>query len=504
MTSTFRFPRMLALCAVLCAPAVLLADDLDNLFRLREARTRRVSSSDQNWQNGNGDCRAIAPGATLTVADIKGPGIIRHIWFTIAADDPEYGRSLTLRMYWDGNDQPAVESPIGDFFAVGNGQLRVVKSLPVAVSSTGRAMNCYWPMPFHQNARITLTNDSKKYNVGCAFWYVDYEEVDALPPDTALFNAQYRQEYPAQMGRDYLILDAEGRGHYVGTVLSVRTRTASWFGEGDDRFYIDGETEPSLRGTGTEDYFCDAWGFKDVDQLYYGVVMGAWENMGAYISVYRWHINDPVHFRTSLKVTIEHKGVMFNDKGQVISGFMERPDLFASVAYWYQTGQAKRYATLPPAEERVVPRYAAEFETLAKAFKPTPADTQLQVQDGGYSEGKQVLAQFTKPDGVLAVPFKLDKPHAGLAYLKLTRSFDYGQWRVSLDGKVLPGMDRLDLYASTVVPSSFDLGALDLAAGEHTLKFECLGKNVDSKGYFLGVDALTIQEITPYVAKSGQ
>lgn len=497
-------PRAIALLAVLAAPAVALAGDLDNLFQLREARTRRVSSADANWQNGNGDCRPIAPGATLTVADIQGAGVIRHIWFTIAADDPQYGRSLTLRMYWDGQEEPAVESPIGDFFAVGHGELKTVHSLPVAVSSQGRAMNCYWPMPFSQGARITLTNDSKKYNVGCAFWYVDYEEVDGLPPNAANFHAQYRQEYPAKMGQDYVILDAEGRGHYVGTMLAVRSRTGSWFGEGDDRFYIDGEAEPSLRGTGTEDYFCDAWGFAEIQNPFYGVIMGKWEEVGAYISVYRWHINDPVHFQKSLKVTIEHKGVMFNDKGQVISGFMERPDLFSSVAYWYQTGKAKRYATLPPAEERVVPHRTVEFETALDQVKAEPASTKLEAQAGGYSAGKQILAQFADANSLLTIPFKLDQALAGMGQLKLTKSFDYGTWKVTLDGKTLRGMETLDLYAPTVQPSSFDIGAVDLAAGEHVLKLQCLGKNPNSKGFFLGVDALAVEELTPYVHKSNK
>lgn len=502
MSGKVHWTRIAVLVASLISPAGLLAGDLDNLFKLRDARTRRVASSDANWQNGNGDCRAIAPGATLSVADIKGPGIIRHIWFTIAADDPRYGRSLTLRMYWDGNEEPAVESPIGDFFATGHGRLAYVNSLPVAVSSEGRAMNCYWPMPFHSSARITLTNDSKQYNVGCAFWYVDYEEVDSLPPDAACFHAQYRQEFPATMGQDYLILDAEGRGHYVGTVLAVRTRTASWFGEGDDRFYIDGDAEPTLRGTGTEDYFCDAWGFKEIDRPFYGVVMGKWEDVGAYISVYRWHVNDPVHFQKSLKVTIEHKGVMFNDQGKVISGFMERPDLFSSVAYWYQTGKAKRFATLPPAEERTVQHRRIELESVMADMKAKPADTKLELQDGGYSAGKQVLAQFKDTGGVLTIPLKLDQPLQGSATLKLTKSFDYGTWKVSLDGKVLPGMDALDLYSANVNPSEFRIGSVDLTAGHHELKLQCVGKNAASKGYYVGVDALSVEELTPYVVKS--
>ncbi|MEP0844823.1 MAG: DUF2961 domain-containing protein [Phycisphaerae bacterium] len=481
--------------------AAARADGLDDLFRLREARTRRVSSADPNWRDGNGDCRGIEPGQTLTIADVQGPGIIRHIWFTIAADDPEYGRSLSLRMYWDGAEQPAVETPIGDFFTIGHGRLQPMTSLPVAVSSEGRALNCYWPMPFGRSAKITVTNDSKQYRVGCVYWYVDYEEVDALPADAAYFHAQYRQEYPATMGQDYLILDAVGRGHYVGTVLSSVARTASWFGEGDDRFFIDGAEEPQLRGTGTEDYFCDAWGFRQFNQPFYGVPVWDGYEVGDRVSAYRWHINDPVHFRKSLKVTIEHKGVMFDQAGKVISGFMERPDLFSSVAFWYQTGRAKRFAELPPAEQRVVPRRVIELEGLAKDARPAPSNTPVEPQDGGYSAGKHLWARFAEDGGTLTVPIKLDKPLAGIARLKLTRSWDYGTWRITLNGRTLPGAERVDLYSATIVPLELKVGAIDLPAGTHELKFECLGRNAASAGYFLGADVITVSEVTPYTTE---
>jgi hypothetical protein len=303
------------------------------------------------------------------------------------------------------------------------------------------------------------------------------------------------------MGQDYLILDAEGRGHYVGTVLAVRTRTASWFGEGDDRFYIDGDAEPTLRGTGTEDYFCDAWGFKEIDRPFYGVVMGKWEDVGAYISVYRWHVNDPVHFQKSLKVTIEHKGVMFNDQGKVISGFMERPDLFSSVAYWYQTGKAKRFATLPPVEERVVSRRVIELEAHRAKVTAEPAQTTVEVQRGRYSGQRQILARFEAEGGVLTVPFSLDQAIQGFARLKLTRAKDYGIWRITLDGKPLPGLDSLDLYAGAVEPAELDIGVVDLTEGQHELRLQCRGKNPASQGYFVGVDALEIEALTPYLLK---
>ena len=482
-----------------CKVATSPAGAGDDLFRLRDGRGMRVSSSDPDWRNGNHDARPIKPGETLTIADIEGPGIIRHIWFTINADDPRYGRSLTLRMYWDGQQEPAVESPIGDFFAVGHGLKRYVDSLPVSVTSEGRAYNCYWPMPFAKHARITLSNDSKQHKARSVYFYIDYEKVPALPPDTAYFQAQYRQEFPAKLGQNYLLLDAEGQGHYVGTVLSVYTRTKGWFGEGDDFFYVDGEAEPSLRGTGTEDYFCDAWGFREFNRPYYGVVVQDGYELGDRVSVYRWHIKDPVRFSKSLKVEIEHKGKMNDETGKNISGFYERADLFSSVAYWYQTGRAKRFATLPPADERVVPEMLVELEDLAGAAKAEPAGIAIiAIEAKRFSGGRELLFKCSDPAGKLTVPFKLDANTQGVARLRLETMPEGGIWGVTLDGKTIEGFSAVDLYSATAGVREIRVGMVDLAAGEHTLAFECKGRNPAAQSYWLGIDALTIDQITPY------
>lgn len=478
--------------------SVLAADAADELYRIRDVRTGRSSSSDLKWQTGNGDCRYLKAGDTVTIMDADGPGVIRHIWFTIAAEDPKYGRSLTLRMYWDGQEQPAVETPLGDFFAVGHGLCRNVISEMVAVSSEGRAYNCYWPMPFRKHARITLTNDSQKFIANAIYFQVDYDKMPSLPNDTAYFHAQYRQEYPAKMGQNYLLLDAEGAGLYVGTVLSSQARTGGWFGEGDDFFYIDGEKEPTIKGTGTEDYFNDAWGFREFMRPYYGVPLWEGYDVGDRCTAYRWHVKDPVRFSKSLRVEIEHKGGMFDDAGKLVSGYEERSDLYSSVAFWYQTGVAKRFATMPPAEERVVQATGLELETLSGDIKVTPTDTRFEIQDGGYSAGKQLFVQFAKQESSLVIPIILDRSMEGLGQIKLTKSHDYGIWKITLDGKPLKGLDAVDLYSATIVSQDYKVGSIKLDAGTHELKFECVGKNPASKGYFLGADAVSIEEITPY------
>ena len=476
-------------------------ESLDELAQLRDGQTLRASSSDPDWRSGNGDARSIPPGETLVVADLEGPGIIHHIWLTIGAEDFRYGRSLTLRMYWDGQDEPAVESPIGDFFAVGHGAKREVDSLPVSVTSAGRAYNCYWTMPFAKRARITLSNDSEKHAVGSAYFYVDYEKVLELPANAAYFHAQYRQEYPTKMGQNYLILEAEGRGHYVGTVLSVCLRTKSWFGEGDDFFFIDGAAEPTLRGTGTEDYFCDAWGFREFNRPYYGVVQNDGFEIGDRVSVYRWHIKDPVRFTKSLKVEIEHKGSMRNDKDEPISGFMERQDLFSSVAYWYQTGKAKRFTKLPPADERVTPITMVEFDQYKDAAKTLPGDTKPEAFPSSMmSGGKQLLARFTDEKSTLTVPFKLPTRAKGVAWLRLGACFEGGVWSAALDDKVV--CPNVDLYSPSLSVREVRIGKVDLDAGEHTLRLECKGRNANSRGFIIGVDTIYIEEITPYAVSS--
>ena len=473
------------------------ADDLDGLTRARAGRSMRVSSCDPDWRSGNEDARLLKAGQSLTIADIDGPGVIRHIWFTINAKDPRYGRSLTLRMYWDGRDEPAVESPIGDFFAIGHGSRRCVDSLPVSVTSEGRAFNCYWSMPFAKHARITLSNDSKKYRAKSVYWYVDYEKLPELPPDTLYFHAQYRQEFPAKLGQNYLILDAEGRGHYVGTVLSAYCRTANWFGEGDDFFYIDGETEPSLRGTGTEDYFCDAWGFREFNRPDYGVVQFDGYEVGDRVSVYRWHTRDPVRFTRSLKVEIEHKGTMYDDKGGRVSGFHERADLFSSVAFWYQAGKAKRFATLPAAAERVVPVTLFEIEASVESAKPSPSETKFEASPSTmFSDRQQLLARFAGEKSALVVPFTVAAATRGVARLRLAASPESGVWSVALDGE--PVGNNVDLYAPTWAVREIRVGMVDLDEGEHMLTFECRGRNPSSLGYFLGLDVLSVDEITAY------
>lgn len=486
--------RYAVLFSALIAGAALAAEPLafggmDGLTRLQAGRTMRSSSSDENWRDGNADARWIPPGETLVIADLEGPGVIRHIWNTIAANERGYARLVVLRMYWDGEEHPSVECPLGDFFGIGHGIDEAYISLPFRVSSEGRARNCYWPMPFRKSARITVTNEGKAL-VNAFYYYVDWQQLPELPEDTPYFHAMYRQEHPTVMGRNYLIADIVGRGHYVGTVLNVHQLTASWWGEGDDFFFIDGEDEPSLRGTGSEDYFCDAWGFRRLEGPFYGVPVFEGYDAFSRTTAYRWHIPDPVTFTTALRLEIEHKGVALDETGAMRSGFEEREDHFSSVAYWYQLEPHKPFEPLPPAYDRLTIDYSNLLE--AEAWLPGAQATLAAptLQEGHWSGGGQLFWTPGEPNQTLTLTIPVEKTGEYDIILLPTYSHDYGMFVFELDGAPLG--KRLDLYNASIAVREVHVGTRELAAGDHTLTIRNVGKSALSAGYFFGLDAVLL------------
>ena len=465
-------------------------DPLAGLAQIKPGHAMRASTSDPNWKDGNGDARPIAPGQTLVLADLKGPGEITHLWNTVAAQERGYSRLIVIRMYWDGEKTPSVEAPLGDFFAMGHGIDHPLTSLPVTVSSEGRGRNCYWPMPFGKSARITATNEGAK-QVDAFYSYIDWQKLPKLPANTAYFHAQYRQEHPAVMERNYLIADLEGRGHYVGTVLSVRQLTASWWGEGDDFWFIDGEKKPSLRGTGSEDYFCDGWGLREMSQPYYGAPLMEGNEAFQRTTAYRWHIADPVPFDRSLRLEIEHKGVTFDEKGGIKSGFEERPDDFSSVAFWYQLEPHKPFPPLAPAKDRLYYDWSKMIEAETRLADAKASEGSISTQDGAWGGGKQLF--WTPPRPGQTLEFNVDIATAGNYELLLvmTKSFDYGNCQVEIDGKAVGA--PLRLYSKEIVTKELHLDAGALAAGTHTLRFVNRDKDPESKGYFFGFDSYMFQ-----------
>ena len=296
----------------------------------------RVSSWDQTGHNA--DSIRIMPGETAVLADISGPGVIRHIWSTTTATPPA-GRTLVLRFYWDGAENPSVEVPYGDFFASGHGMEADVDSFPIDVSSRGRSRNCWWRMPFESGARITLENQGDQA-VGGLYYYIDYLALDDSPPTRQRFHAVYHQAYPADFPDNYVILRTEGKGSYLGCVMNVESTEPNWWGEGDDLIEVDNH-EP-LRGTGTEDYFCEAWGMREHDRLFHGsTICEGYDAAGLRSTMYRFHILDPIPFQNNIKVSIEHGTE--ND----------RADNLSSVAFWLQEPVVSQLPELPPVEDRL-------------------------------------------------------------------------------------------------------------------------------------------------------
>jgi hypothetical protein len=231
---------------------------LGSLFEAPSGKAHRASSTSNDPQ-GNLDFVPLASGAEVPIADLHGPGVINHIWLNVQSDDPYAGRLVVLRAKWDGETSPSVEVPVGDFFGVGFSLDGNVDTLPVRVTADGRARSCWWPMPFAESAHLSIRNDSQR-PVRMLQWAVDWNEA-ACPKDVRTFHAQFRTTGRGASARAHKVVETRGRGHYVGTVLSIWSGEEGWPGEGDDRFYIDGADLPTLQGSGLEDYFGDSWGY---------------------------------------------------------------------------------------------------------------------------------------------------------------------------------------------------------------------------------------------------
>jgi len=286
-------------------------------------------------------------GETITLMDVNDSGIIQHIWMTTEANWLGNGRACVLRFYWDNEDTPSVEVPMTDFFAIGHDLFAPVNSLAVIVNPTS-ALNCYWPMPFRKHAKVTFTNESDK-DLGLLTFQITYAETE-VPEEAGYFHAQWRRAVTDRTHPEYMILDdVKGRGHYVGTFLAWTQLSSGWFGEGEIKFFIDGDRKfPTICGTGTEDYFCGSYGFPQVYNTAYvgNTLKHPGENGPPKWSLYRWHVMDPIHFQKDLRVTIQALGWYPNGKYQPLT------DDIASVAYWYQEEPHAEFPKLLPLEKR--------------------------------------------------------------------------------------------------------------------------------------------------------
>lgn len=502
---------------VVLAALLTPRQDLGSLAQSQEGRSRRVTST--RHENGrpvgektelsNYDNFRVEPGKSHVVMDVKGSGVITHIWFTFLGPEPQQWapqgsathQDMLIRMYWDGAEKPQVEAPLGDFFANCFGRRDEVISLPVLVED-GDSYNCYWHMPFRKSARIEIVNQGKQ-NVNLLYYNVDWIE-KPVAADTPSFHAQYRQEYPAVNGRDYTVLETTGKGHYVGTVMAVRSRSPSWFGEGDEKIYIDGEREPGIWGTGTEDYFLSAWGLKKTSTPYFGVpYFDQWGIVGGHTSAYRWHITDPIVFQKGIKVTFEHFGWISPDENPDYKSMSwnEREDDISSVAFWYQTGPSSFGARAPAGPQRRLP----SLERIT-AFARDNADRHgvgdTTRQRLGFYDGDQLLYMPEKAEGAwLEIPFIVREKEPLRLLLNATTSYDFGRYQAYLDGVKIGG--PMDFYSAEIENREFHLLDFWPERGDYVLRLECIGKSPRSDGFYLGLESVRLRERRPRVKQMG-
>lgn len=356
---------------------------LSNMFMPHEAESRSISAENPTGEKGGGakavpDENSAArelgqgwkvspylpdlkPGETFTLADITGPGMITHIWFAgIEEENGPFLRDQVLRMYWDNEETPSVEVPIGDFFCNGFSIPTTINSQPVCVNPR-RGFNCFWPMPFRSHARITLENQSPE-PVRLVFYQFDYLLTE-IPEDAMYFHVQWRRQNPLPYQTEYTVLDGvSGKGRFAGMYLAWGQNNGEWWGEGEVKFYIDGDKDfPTYCGTGTEDYFGGAWCFNNLERNGYENYSTAYMGYPQIIrpdgfysanqrhGLYRWHIADPVFFQKDFKATVQALGWRYSGKKR---RFLPLQDDIASTAFWYQAEPHAKFPELPDANYR--------------------------------------------------------------------------------------------------------------------------------------------------------
>lgn len=493
----------------------------------------RVSSYARN--GGNLDTVGLPVGGQeVTLADLKGPGAITHIWTTFRGE----GRDLIIRFYWEGSNHPSVEAPIGDFFGVAMGVNAPINSYPIQVSSEGRARNCWWYMPFNKSARVTVSNlrSPDAFKDGSVpvrfqnnlYYYIDYQAYSQPIKDLTYFHAQFLETDPTERGKPVTLLDVEGDGHFVGVVMGHRARTPGWFGEGDDIITVDGKI--AFVGTGTEDYFCDAWGFRVFSDLYHGVPLYEGREIGNRLSAYRFHMIDPIPFRKSFKFEIEHW-----------PWFSSWPntgrEYYSSTGFWYQKTIHKAWPHLTKlisnepwdsykgrwhvagaieAEDLGILEYKSKVLASIPSAPPRPgADASSAEQLASILQyGGKPFAQFLMPnlsgdfmlsfdsggDGKfsLAVPVK----EAGNYNVKIfyVRGETFGIAQLAVNGK--PAGNPTDLFLRTVEglsrpiwpPKEYALPGISLKEGLNVFEFTVNSKNPESSAYRIGIDCIVLEK----------
>lgn len=449
------------------------------LPRLKPGKMIQASSFDST--GANNDRINIHAGQTATLLEVDGPGLISRIWFTIDSRDPHFLRRILLRMYWDEEENPSVEVPVGDFFGCGY-EYRHYTSHYLGMSSGG--YYCYFPMPFNKSARIEVVNETGE-EVYAFYYHINYFDFE-LPfaPDIAYFHSQWSRDIRTNTAENYVVLDARGEGHFVGCNIHAEPYSKSfWYLEGDEMVYVDGEEFPSTYGTGTEDYFTSGWYYKNGEFAadYHGLILKDEKTMRTV--AYRHHIPDPIPFRKSLLFTIEHG----HANEEVID--------MSSTAYWYQVEPHHDHSILQsslriPLRE-IIPNGCLEAEDLV--FKSEQLKARIvSMQEHGpeWSKLKQLLVEG-QPGSRFTLTTDNLLEEAYDATLYFTQGPDYG--KATLEAGNVPPV-QFDGYNSTVYPGGrITLKNLQTRDGKLAFTFTINGKQSQATAYNIGLDAIKLR-----------
>ena len=486
---------LLSVFAAACGARAFSQTPLDDILSpgrlpyLKESRLIQISSTDTT--GGNNDYIVVPAGATAVLADIRGAGVITTFWVTIASGDPWFLRRILLRMYWDGERAPSVEVPIGDFFGTGMQYKHYLTPL-VGMSSGG--YYSYFPMPFGTRARIEVVNETGE-EIGAFYYHIDYQKLSRPPaPAVARFHATWHREIRTQPGRYFTLLEAEGRGHLVGVNLSMQSYDRGLsFLEGDETIFVDGEKTPSIRGTGTEDYFNSGWYFNhgEFAAPYHGLILKD-DSLGR-IAAYRFHVLDAIPFRKSIRALIEH-----GDRNREIADY-------SCTAYWYQVEPHKPFPPMLKASLRIplrvaVPNGALEAESLlpegmgARGVEDMSSygpdwSGMTQLRFAPYGPG----AEFT-----LRLPASDERCDVDLYY---TKGPAYGDVDVIAGGRTVGGYAG---YATSVLPGGkISLGDILSPGAPLPVTFRVRGRDARSRGCAIGLDAFVIRPRREYIPAWG-
>ncbi|MEJ2636001.1 MAG: DUF2961 domain-containing protein [Calditrichia bacterium] len=481
---------ILSLCLV---SAVFGQSALDNILSparlpyLKPSKMIQISSHDTT--GGNNDRISLRPGEKATIAQMKGPGVITRIWVTIDSRDPYFLRRIVLRMYWDGEENPSVEVPVGNFFGTGFEYKHYLSEF-VGMSSGG--YYCYFPMPFNKSARIEVENQTGQ-EVYAFYYHVDYQKLEVpLDKDVAYFHAQWRRELRTQPDKNYTILDAGGQGHFVGVNMDMQSYKRNlWFLEGDEMVYVDGEKYPSVYGTGTEDYFTGGWYFNkgEFNGPVHGLIIK--DDSLARIAVYRFHVGDAIPFKKSIKFTIEH--------GHANT---ENAD-YSSTAYWYQMEPHKPFPPLLKASLRIPLRVAVpEGGIEAESLKPIGKNIRYESEDmSDFGPDWSGLKQLKIVPNAEGKQFALDIPNVSEDRYNIdlyyTKGPDYGNVNILYQGNKV---GQIEGYHEAIFPGGkVTLKDLRAQNGKIPLTFAVIGKEKKASGFAVGLDAFIVDPVREYI-----